>query len=189
MIRQSWYEWKKKRLRLSGLRPQLPTFSLQTDAQVKGVKMEEEKVEKAGEKLAGETTIGDSEEPAVEEKSTRLKSKNKVIRKRKSRKEKENPLSSAIRLAVESGKVGFGSRKGVKDLLMGKARLIVVAGNVPPQLAEDVSRYGQLSQIPIVQFPGKSLELGSICGRPFPVSILAVYEEGVSNIMEFGKKK
>ncbi|MBN2122005.1 50S ribosomal protein L30e [Candidatus Micrarchaeota archaeon] len=148
--------------------------------------MEEEKVEKA-EKLAGETTIADTEEEAVEEKA-RIKSKNKVIRKRKSRKEKENPLSSAIRLAVESGKVGFGSRKGIKDLLFGKAKLIVVAGNVPPQLAEDVSRFGKISGIPVVEFPGKSLELGSICAKPFPVSVLAVYEEGVSNIMEFGKK-
>jgi large subunit ribosomal protein L30e len=150
--------------------------------------MEDEPVEKAKEKLAGETTVAEPEGPAAEE-VVRIKSKNKVIRKRKSRKEKENPLSSAIRLAVESGKVGFGSRKGVKDLLLGKAKLIVVAGNVPPQLAEDVSRYGQISEIPIVQFPGKSLELGSICGRPFPVSVLAVYEAGVSNILDFGKKK
>ncbi len=148
--------------------------------------MEEEKVEKA-EKLAGETTMADS--GAVEETKARVKSKNKVIRKRKSRKEKENPLSSAIRLAVESGKVGFGSRKGVRSLLLGKVKLIVLAGNSPTPLAEDVSRYGSISKIPVVDFPGTSIELGSICGRPFPVSVLAVYEEGVSNIMEFGKKK
>jgi large subunit ribosomal protein L30e len=143
------------------------------------MEMEEEKVEKA--KLAGETTLKEPRE--------RVKSKNKVIRKRKSKKEKENPLSSAVRLTVESGKVGFGSRKGLKDLLLGSVKLVVVAGNVPPSLAEDVRRYGEISGIPLVEFPGTSLELGSICGKPFPVSVLAVYDEGVSNILEFGKKK
>ncbi|MBD3398252.1 50S ribosomal protein L30e [Candidatus Micrarchaeota archaeon] len=129
---------------------------------------------------------GETPEKEVKE---QVKSKNKVIRKRKSKKEKENPLSSAIRLAVESGKVGFGSRKGVKDILLGNLKLVVLAGNVPPALAEDVKRYGQLSEILLVEFPGTSLELGSICGKPFPVSVLAVYDPGVSNIMEFGKKK
>jgi len=47
--------------------------------------MEEEKVEKA--QLAGETTVV-PQEPAGR---VRIKSKNKVIRKRKSKKEKENP--------------------------------------------------------------------------------------------------
>ena len=146
--------------------------------------MEEEKVEKAAE-LAGETTVA-PEEPT---KRVRIKSKHKVIRKRQSKKEKEDPLSSAIRLAVESGKVGFGSRKGVKDILMGNIKLAVVAANVPISLSEDVERFGELSDVPLVVFPGTSLELGAICGKPFPVSVLAVYEEGVSSILEFGKKK
>ena len=145
--------------------------------------MEEEKVEKA--QLAGETTVV-PQEPAGR---VRIKSKNKVIRKRKSKKEKENPLSSAIRLAVESGKVGFGSKKGVKDILMGNIKLAVVAGNAPIALIEDIERFGELSDVPLIVFPGTSLELGSICGKPFPVSVLAIYEEGVSNILEFGKKK
>ncbi|MBD3389963.1 50S ribosomal protein L30e [Candidatus Micrarchaeota archaeon] len=140
---------------------------------------EEKKVEKAEE--AGETTVVERKE--------RVKSKNKVIRKRKSKKEKENPLFSAIRLAVESGKVGFGSRKGLRDLALGKTKLIVIAGNTPQDLQEDVNRYAELSEILRVDFPGSSLELGSICGKPFPVALLAVYDGGVSNIMEFGKKK
>ena len=149
--------------------------------------MEEEKVEKAEEeKLAGETTVEEVESSTA---PTRVKSKNKVIRKRKSKKEKENPLTSAIRLVVESGEVGFGSKRGVKDILNGKMKLAVIAGNVPSTLAEDVRRFGELSEIPLVEFPGSSMELGAICGKPFPVSILAVYNEGVSNILEFGKKK
>ncbi len=137
-----------------------------------------------------EEEVEKTEEPVGEtKKNVRIKSKHKVIRKRKSKKEKEDPLSGAIRLAVEGGKVGFGSKKGIKDLLLGSVKLVVVAGNVPHTLAEDVKRYGEFSDIPLVEFEGTSLELGSICGKPFPVSVLAIYEEGASNIMEFGKKK
>lgn len=130
-------------------------------------------------------------EEAKEEASApeRVKSKKKVIRKRKSKKEKENPLSAAIRLTVESGKVGYGSRKGVRALLTGKTKMVVLAQNAPRDLAEDVSKFGHLSEIPVVAFPGTSIELGSICGKPFPVLVLAIYEEGVSPILEFGEKK
>lgn len=134
----------------------------------------------------------EAKEEAVAEETSgpkKVKSKNKVIRKRKSKKEKENPLSAAIRLTVESGKVGYGSRKGVRALLTGKTKLIVLAQNAPPELSEDVEKFGRLSEIPVVPFPGTSIELGSICGRPFPVLVLAIYEEGVSPILEFGEKK
>jgi large subunit ribosomal protein L30e len=148
--------------------------------------MEEELVEKADEFV--ETEAGETPEAKAPGRG-RIKSKQKVIRKRKSKKEKENPLAGAIRLAVESGKVEFGSRKGIRNLLLGKAKLMVIAKNSPRELAADVARYGALSHIPIVEFEGTSIELGSICAKPFSVALLAVYDPGVSNIMDFGKKK
>jgi ribosomal protein L30E len=33
------------------------------------------------------------------------------------------------------------------------------------------------------------MELGSVCGKPFPISVLSVYEEGSSNIIDLAKKK
>ena len=140
--------------------------------------MAEEETEAKEEAVAGEASG-----------PKKVKSKDKVIRKRKSKKEKENPLSAAIRLTVESGKVGYGSRKGVRALLTGKTKLVVLAQNAPAELSEDVEKFGKLSEIPVVPFPGTSIELGSICGKPFPVLVLAIYEEGVSPILEFGGKE
>ncbi|MEM4272312.1 MAG: 50S ribosomal protein L30e [Candidatus Bilamarchaeaceae archaeon] len=148
--------------------------------------MEDEVVEKANESVeteAGETPV--AEKPG----KGKVKSKQKVIRKRKGRKEKENPLAGAIRLAVESGKVEFGSKKGIRNLLLGKPKLVVIAKNSRPGLLSDVARYSAFSDIPLVEFEGTSIELGSICGKPFSVSLLAVYDPGASNIMDFGKKK
>ncbi len=53
--------------------------------------------------------------------------KKRLVRRRKTKKEKESPLSSALRLTVETGKVEFGTKTGLKDALNGSSKLFVVA--------------------------------------------------------------
>jgi len=93
-------------------------------------------------------------------------------------------VGKAIRLAVDTGKVKFGSRKAVKAALNGEAKLIVVAGNCPANVQGDIDYYSKLSNIATLKFSGTSVELGSVCGKPFPVSALIVLDAGTSNIME-----
>jgi len=135
--------------------------------------------------MAEEETTEEEEE--IEEKPK--KKRKKVVRRRKTKKEREKPLTVAVRLAVESGKVEFGARTGIAASLLGKAKLFIVASNTPKETREKIERYAKISKIPLINFDGSSMELGSVCGRPFPVSVLSVYEEGSSNIMELAKKK
>jgi large subunit ribosomal protein L30e len=90
---------------------------------------------------------------------------------------------------VESGKVEFGARTGIAASILGKARLFVLATNTPAETRQKVEGYSRLAKIPVIEFEGTTVELGSVCGRPFPVSVLSVYEEGSSNLLEFAKKK
>ena len=133
-----------------------------------------------------------SEEEEMEEQLTETKEKKKktkkVVRRRKTKKEKEKPLTSAIRLAVENGKVEFGARTGVKASLLGQAKLFVVASNTPNEIREKVEHYCKISEIPIIVFEGSSVELGSVCGKPFPVSVLSVMDVGSSPILELVAK-
>ena len=136
----------------------------------------------------------DTQEETTEEAPTedeveapkREKKQKKVVRRRKSKKEKERPLISAIRLAVESGKVDFGARTGMADA--GKAKLFVVAQNTPSEIKNKILSCAKTSKVPLIEFDGSSMELGSVCGKPFPVSVLSVYEEGSSNILDLAKK-
>ena len=128
------------------------------------------------------------DEPATEEAEAKPKKK-KVVRRRKTKKEREKPITVAVRLAVESGKVEFGARSGLVASLLGKAKLFVVASNTPEDTKTKVMDYAKISEIPVIEFEGSSMELGSVCGRPFPVSVLSVYETGSSNLMELAKKK
>lgn len=143
----------------------------------------EEKEKEEVEEISEEAAMSDT---AAAEKNEKKKEK-KVVRRRKT-KEKENPLAVAIRLVVESGKVEFGVRSGLFALLGGKAKLFVVAENTPEEYLKKIQQSAEKSKIPVIVFPGTTMELGAICGKPFPVSVLSVYEVGHSNIMDYAKK-
>ncbi|MBD3210346.1 50S ribosomal protein L30e [Candidatus Micrarchaeota archaeon] len=129
-----------------------------------------------------------AEKEVKEEKEEKPKKKKKVVRRRKSKKERENPATTAVRLAVESGQVDFGARTGLVSSMLGKAKGFVVADNTPKVIRDKVMDYAGKSDIPVVEFEGSSMELGSVCGRPFPVSVLSIYDEGTSNILKLAKK-
>jgi large subunit ribosomal protein L30e len=157
------------------------------------VAKEDEEAEKVSE-VAEEDLEGAEEaaeggaEAETESKSAKKKKTRKVVRRRKSKKEKEKPLTSAIRLCVESGKVGMGARTGIAASLLGKAKLFVIASNTPAETRSQVEKYSSASGIPVIVFDGSSVELGSVCGKPFPVSVLSVYEPGSSPIMDLAQK-
>lgn len=123
----------------------------------------------------------------VEEKTTKKVKTKKVVRRRKSKKERENPITVAIRLAVESGSVEFGARAGISANNDSKAKLLVVANNLPASIKTKVDTFVKTSKIPVIVFDGSSMELGSVCGKPYPVSVLSVYKEGSSNILDLVK--
>ncbi|MFH1257875.1 MAG: 50S ribosomal protein L30e [Candidatus Micrarchaeota archaeon] len=93
-------------------------------------------------------------------------------------------LNKAIRLVVDTGKVELGGDKARKIALLGGAKLIVLASNLPKGSSRDLEHYAKLSGIPVLEFGGTSLELGTVCGKPFPVSALTIIEEGNSQILK-----
>ncbi len=93
-------------------------------------------------------------------------------------------IERGIRVAVDTGKVILGSNKSIQAIKLGNGELVVLAANAPKTLKEDVEAYAKLSEMPVHIFEGSSVELGSICGKPFTVSVLVVQEPGDSNILE-----
>ncbi len=133
-----------------------------------------------------ETAEVENAEAETVEKPAKEKKQKKVVRRRKTKKERENPLTMAVRLAVESGKVDFGGRAGISST---DPKLFIVANNAPGDIKAKIESRSKTSNVPLIQFEGSSMELGSVCGKPFPVSVLSVFEEGSSNILELAKKK
>lgn len=93
-------------------------------------------------------------------------------------------VDRVIRVAVETGVVTLGSEKSIQALKLGKGKLAIMAANSPEDIKEDVSYYAQLSDIPVYKYDGTSVELGSVCGKPFTVATLVIKDPGDSTILE-----
>jgi len=96
-------------------------------------------------------------------------------------------MDKAIRMAVDTGKVEFGVNSALRLASSGEARLIVISSNCPKKFKEDITYYSKLSKTAVYGFGGTSLELGSLCGKPFPISALSIHDPGNSNILELMK--
>ena len=96
-------------------------------------------------------------------------------------------INKAIRMAVDTGDVKFGSRKSSKAASAGKLKMIILSKNCPAKARQEIERNAKLSGIPALTFNGTSVELGSLCGKPFPVSSLSIIEPGNSTILDAAK--
>ena len=93
-------------------------------------------------------------------------------------------VDRGIRVAVDTGNVTLGSEKSIQGLKHGKGKLIIIAQNCPLDIKEDVLHYSKLSDIPVYNYEGTSVDLGSVCGKPFTVATLTIKDPGDSNILE-----
>ncbi len=97
-------------------------------------------------------------------------------------------LEQELRTAYRTGKLELGTKSTIRNLKLGRAKMVIIASNADPSVKEDISRYARLSGIPVVEFNGTSLELGTVLGKPFPIQALAVLDAGDSNLLEFAEE-
>jgi len=96
-------------------------------------------------------------------------------------------LKTEINDAMRTGKITIGAKSVSGALLNSNPKLILVSSNCPNNVEEEIVYYSKLSNVPYKMLPNDSLELGSMCGRPFPVSTLGVIDEGESGILDMIK--
>ena len=98
-------------------------------------------------------------------------------------------IDNELRLALSTGKVQLGSKVAVRELRRGRARLAIIASNCPPEVRETIENHGKLSNIPVMEHPKNSVDLGILCGKPFPVSVVVINEPGDSKILDLVKEE
>lgn len=93
-------------------------------------------------------------------------------------------LDSELRNVLRTGKALLGAKESIKAIKLGRAKVVVIAGNVDPRVRREIVKLTGLTNVPILEFPGTSVELGTILGKPYPVQAVAVLDVGDSRIME-----
>ncbi|MCR3882881.1 50S ribosomal protein L30e [Methanotrichaceae archaeon M04Ac] len=88
-------------------------------------------------------------------------------------------IDRALRSSIRTGKVVLGSNLTVEAGTSGKAKLVINAIDCP----EEVEKMLKEADVPVYNYSGRGKDLGSACGKPFPVAALAVIDPGDSEIM------
>ena len=88
-------------------------------------------------------------------------------------------INKSLRLAIDSGDVHVGSKQACKAVESGKAKLVIIASNCPQDTAE-TARSGKGA---VHSFKGNNSVLGAACGKPFPISMVAILKEGKSDVL------
>jgi len=85
---------------------------------------------------------------------------------------------------LKTGRYVIGSRKGLKALMRGEAKMVILASNAPPEVRKRAEYYARLAGVPVYVFRGTNIDLGVVAGKPFRISMIVVLDEGSSRILE-----
>ena len=88
-------------------------------------------------------------------------------------------LNKSLRLAIDTGKVSVGANQSSKAITSGSAKLVILSSNCP----EETVAVAKNGDTPVYSFSEINAVLGAACGKPFPVSIIAILDGGKSDIL------
>ena len=88
-------------------------------------------------------------------------------------------INKALRLAIDTGTVRVGIRESCKATGSGTAKMIILSSNCP----EDAAKQVMNSETPVHSVVGNNAALGAACGKPFPVSTVAILDGGKSDVL------
>jgi len=94
-----------------------------------------------------------------------------------------------LRLALSTGRVQLGSKQAVRELRRGRAKMAILSSNCPKVMKESIENYGKLGNIPIWNHEKDSVDLGMLCGKPYPVSSIVINDPGDSRILDIVKEE
>jgi large subunit ribosomal protein L30e len=92
-------------------------------------------------------------------------------------------LNDELKRSISTGKVLLGSRSVRREVGLGRAKLVVIASNCPEDLRVEITKFANLSKIPVIEHPKNGVDLGILCGKPFIVSTMVIKDPGDSKIM------
>ncbi len=94
-------------------------------------------------------------------------------------------LNKALRKTIRTGKVLIGSNVSIDAVKNDSSRTVVLAANCPLNIRAEI----QDSGTQIIEYPGRSVDLGVACGKPFTIATLTILDPGSSDIMQVFKEE
>lgn len=98
-------------------------------------------------------------------------------------------INAKLGLVIKSGKYTLGYQSTLKALRRGAAKMVIIASNTPPLRRSEIEYYAMLSRSHVHLFNGTNNELGTACGRLFPVGMVTILDAGDSDILQIAEQE
>ena len=84
-------------------------------------------------------------------------------------------ISDDIRTAVRAKNAIIGYRETIKFIKTGgKIKEVIISNNIPENMSKDVRANSTAAEVKLEDFDGTSKDLGTACGKPFPVGVMII---------------
>ena len=82
-----------------------------------------------------------------------------------------------IKSNLKNKRLVLGTKLTVKQLKRGNVAKVFISSNCPAPVMRDVSHYSQLGSTALEQLDIPNSELGTICKKPFSVSVVGLLKQ------------
>ena len=79
-----------------------------------------------------------------------------------------------IKKGLEDEKILVGTDECLKSLKLGKLQKVFLSSNTKEESKEEIEKLAAISDVEIVELKYPNDELGTMCKKPFPISVLAL---------------
>ncbi len=79
-----------------------------------------------------------------------------------------------IKKALKEDKAVVGTDRVIKNLKLGNVSKVFLTSNVPEEVKSDIGYYSGLSKSEVVGLDIPNDELGTVCKKPFSISVLGI---------------
>lgn len=83
-------------------------------------------------------------------------------------------ISKLIKSKIKQKRVIIGFNNVLKSIKNSNPNLIVLANNFPEEKKKIIKHNAKISGIEVKEHTQDNVNLGLICGKPFPVGVLAI---------------
>ena len=86
----------------------------------------------------------------------------------------EKSVNDQIKDAIANNSAIIGTKRVLKTIRTGDVSSVVIANNCPDNVKKDVMHYSKVAGIEVNEYRGTGKDLGTFCGKPFSISVLAI---------------
>jgi large subunit ribosomal protein L30e len=97
-------------------------------------------------------------------------------------------FESELKRLLKTGKVVMGAKESLGVVRNGKAKAVIVSTFLKEELKEELLRHAELSEIAVYEYGGSGWELGTLCGKPYMISAIAITDFGDSRLEQIIKR-